>query len=172
MLASRLNRLCRQVLERATLHHAAHADDLPDSVDALLAVLACARAEVLWWFRHWGEVHWRSDWPEFPCFTLCNCCPTSAPLATLARSRECSHWYRGALHCMQGVPQTLFRSLLSAAKPLQSLAAKDGVGSLLGAMAAAADLLLTHRHAAQHCADSEPVPNDSHDAKLQPHVHA
>ena len=46
----------QQVLERAALHHAEHALDLIDSVDALLAGMACARAEVLWWFRHWGEV--------------------------------------------------------------------------------------------------------------------
>ncbi len=46
------------MLERSALHHAAHAEELPDSLDALLAALACARAEVLWWFRHWGEVRW------------------------------------------------------------------------------------------------------------------
>jgi hypothetical protein len=52
---------------------------------------------------------------------------------------------------MQAVPQTLFRSLVSPAKPLQSLAAEDGVGALLGAMAAAVDLLLTHRHVKSLC---------------------
>ena len=48
----------------------------------------------------------------------------------------------------QAVPQTLFRSLLSSAKPLQGLSLEEGVAPLLSAMAAVTNILLTHRSAA------------------------
>ena len=44
-----------QALERMTASLSPHAAQLPGSVDAVLAALSCARAEVLWWFQHWEE---------------------------------------------------------------------------------------------------------------------
>lgn len=30
--------------------------EMADRAEAVLAVLSCARAEVIWWFQHWEEV--------------------------------------------------------------------------------------------------------------------
>ena len=45
----------KQALKQMTLHYTVHATELLDNVDAVLAALSCARAEVLWWFQHLEE---------------------------------------------------------------------------------------------------------------------
>ncbi len=49
-----------QALQRMVKHVEMRTSDIAERADAMLALLSCARAEVLWWFQHWGEVRHRS----------------------------------------------------------------------------------------------------------------
>lgn len=45
-----------QALQRMVSHMEMRPPDFADRAEAMLAVLSCACAEVVWWFQHWGEV--------------------------------------------------------------------------------------------------------------------